>query len=466
VIDRLVIAGLLLSLLAGGPALAQSGSGRHLAVVLDTSGSMDGNDRPRLAVQTIKILADMLRPTDRMSVVKMPRRGGCGRQPDASLVIDTDAAGVAGFKSKLEQLRNNTSTEYSVPLATAQQLLDASSAAQRLLIVIADASSDSCIHSQQILDALRADGVFTAGVSVGTGRALPQRYDTTATVQDASQLLTAVGGIFQQFLGAKAPGSGQLSPSAARISAEVAPFVAEAFVLVAAEGAVGSIAPVAGNPAAAGVDASYRTGETRGIDKRERGYRILRLERPNAGIWRFDVGGLTSSAGWFLIQDFSVSMRLTPPATVAQVDLPGPAHGGSDGKLGDTVAADGPGQHSVNVTATYAKRPDGGLTVQTVGRNAKARMRRSEVTGTVHPADPSGSKLILRFFKLIRGDLWVIGLDPEYRWVLTGTPSRKRLWLIARAPHIEAEAYDQAMAIAAAQGFDAARVKRTEQQAT
>jgi hypothetical protein len=318
VIDRLVIAGLLLSLLAGGPALAQSGSGRHLAVVLDTSGSMDGNDRPRLAVQTIKILADMLRPTDRMSVVKMPRRGGCGRQPDASLVIDTDAAGVAGFKSKLEQLRNNTSTEYSVPLATAQQLLDASSAAQRLLIVIADASSDSCIHSQQILDALRADGVFTAGVSVGTGRALPQRYDTTATVQDASQLLTAVGGIFQQFLGAKAPGSGQLSPSAARISAEVAPFVAEAFVLVAAEGAVGSIAPVAGNPAAAGVDASYRTGETRGIDKRERGYRILRLERPNAGIWRFDVGGLTSSAGWFLIQDFSVSMRLTPPATVAQ----------------------------------------------------------------------------------------------------------------------------------------------------
>jgi apolipoprotein D and lipocalin family protein len=158
--------------------------------------------------------------------------------------------------------------------------------------------------------------------------------------------------------------------------------------------------------------------------------------------------------------------RREPPATVAQVDL--------DRLLGTwfevarlpNLEADGPGQHSVNVTATYAKRPDGGLTVQTAGCNAKARMRRSEVTGTVHPADPSGSKLILRFFKLIRGDLWVIGLDPEYRWVLTGTPSRKRLWLIARAPHIEAEAYDQAMAIAAAQGFDTARVKRTEQQAT
>jgi apolipoprotein D and lipocalin family protein len=156
--------------------------------------------------------------------------------------------------------------------------------------------------------------------------------------------------------------------------------------------------------------------------------------------------------------------RREPPATVAQVDL--------DRLLGTwfevarlpNLEADGPGQHSVNVTATYAKRPDGGLTVQTVGCNAKARMRRSEVSGTVQPADPSGSKLILRFFKLIRGDLWVIGLDPEYRWVLTGTPSRRRLWLIARAPRIAAEDYERAMAIAAAQGFDAARVRRTEQE--
>ena len=79
-------------------------------------------------------------------------------------------------------------------------------------------------------------------------------------------------------------------------------------------------------------------------------------------------------------------------------------------------------------------------------------------------SDPSGAKLILRFFKLIRGDLWVIGLDPEYRWVLMGTPSRKRLWLIARAPRIEPDDYGRAMAIAVAQGYDAARVKPTLQE--
>ena len=85
------------------------------------------------------------------------------------------------------------------------------------------------------------------------------------------------------------------------------------------------------------------------------------------------------------------------------------------------------------------------------------------MSGVVHPADPSGSKLILKFFKVIRGDLWVIGLDPTYRWALMGTPSRRRLWLIARAPRIDPADYERAMAIAAAQGFDVARVRPTEQ---
>lgn len=153
-----------------------------------------------------------------------------------------------------------------------------------------------------------------------------------------------------------------------------------------------------------------------------------------------------------------------PPATVAQVDL--------DRLLGTwfevarlpSLESDGFWQRSVDVTVTYAKRADGRLTVQTVSHNAKAGMRRTEVNGTVQPADASGSKLVLRFFKLIRGDLWVIGLDPEYRWALMGTPSRKRLWLIARVPRIDPADYDQAMAIAAAQGYDSARVIPTQHQ--
>lgn len=148
-----------------------------------------------------------------------------------------------------------------------------------------------------------------------------------------------------------------------------------------------------------------------------------------------------------------------PPATVAQVDL--------DGLLGTwfevarlpSLESDSPWQHSVDGTITYVKLPDGQLSVQTASHNAKAGMRRSQVNGIVQPADSSGAKLILRFYKLIRGDLWVIGLDPDYRWALMGTPTRKRLWLIARSPRLDPSDYEQAMAIAAAQGYDTARVK-------
>ena len=144
-------------------------------------------------------------------------------------------------------------------------------------------------------------------------------------------------------------------------------------------------------------------------------------------------------------------------ATVAEVNL--------DRLLGawfevarlPNLEADGPGQLSVDVTATYATRPDGRIAVCTAARNARAGMRRTEVNGLVDPADPSGAKLDLRFSKLIRGQLWVIGLDPEYRWVLMGTPSRRRLWLIARAPCVAANDYDRALAIAEAEGFDTAR---------
>jgi hypothetical protein len=313
---------LLLALTAAAPSSAQSASGHHLAVVLDTSGSMGGkggNDRPRLAIQAIKILADMLGPNDRLTLVRMPGSSKCRLQPDQSLILDTSAAGLSAFKSQLDNVDYSTATNFIVPLVTAKQVLDSSQASERLLIVISDAGSDGCLSgSNSILSKLRVAGVHTAGVSVGTGSLLSQQYDISSKARDASQLLMAIGGIFQQFLGAKAPSSGQLSAAGNRINVEIAPFVGEAFVLVAAEGPVGSISPLPGNPAAANVDSDFRSGQTRGQDKRVRGYRILRLERPNAGTWGFEVSGLSSSAGWFLIQDFSVSMRFTPPATVAQ----------------------------------------------------------------------------------------------------------------------------------------------------
>jgi apolipoprotein D and lipocalin family protein len=152
-----------------------------------------------------------------------------------------------------------------------------------------------------------------------------------------------------------------------------------------------------------------------------------------------------------------------PPATVAEVDL--------DRLMGTwfevarlpNLEADGFGQRGVDVTATYEKRADGTISVQTVSYNANARMRRTEVNGTVRPTNPGQSQLLLTFYRVIRGRLWIIGLDHDYRWALMGTPSRRRLWLIARSPRLAQADYDRAMAIAAGQGYDVARVRPTPQ---
>ncbi len=61
------------------------------------------------------------------------------------------------------------------------------------------------------------------------------------------------------------------------------------------------------------------------------------------------------------------------------------------------LEADGFGQLGVDVTATYEKRADGTISVQTVSYNAKARMRRIEVNGTVWPTNAGGSQLLLTF---------------------------------------------------------------------
>jgi apolipoprotein D and lipocalin family protein len=90
-------------------------------------------------------------------------------------------------------------------------------------------------------------------------------------------------------------------------------------------------------------------------------------------------------------------------------------------------------------------------------------MRRTEVNGTVQPTNPGRSQLLLTFYYVMRGRLWVIGLDHDYRWALMGTPSRRRLWLIPRSPRLAQAEYDRAMAIDAAQGYDAARVGPTRQ---
>lgn len=51
------------------------------------------------------------------------------------------------------------------------------------------------------------------------------------------------------------------------------------------------------------------------------------------------------------------------------------------------------------------------------------------------------------------GDYWIIGLDPEYRWAVVGTPDRKYGWILARTATLEEAALESAFTVLERNGY-------------
>ncbi|OZI77316.1 lipocalin family protein [Bordetella genomosp. 12] len=115
-----------------------------------------------------------------------------------------------------------------------------------------------------------------------------------------------------------------------------------------------------------------------------------------------------------------------------------------------------------DTTAEYTRNADG-----TVGVTNRCRDKNGDIdsaSGTATVVEGSGNaKLEVSFFKPFKGDYWVIGLDPDYRWAVVGEPDRKHLWILARTPTLPPETLQQALAIAKSQGYDLSELKYTEQ---
>jgi apolipoprotein D and lipocalin family protein len=72
-----------------------------------------------------------------------------------------------------------------------------------------------------------------------------------------------------------------------------------------------------------------------------------------------------------------------------------------------------------------------------------------------------GARLRVSFFWPFYGDYWVVGLSPDYRWAVVGSPGRDYLWLLSRTPAMAPGDYDAAVAIARREGFDTSRLRPT-----
>ena len=94
-----------------------------------------------------------------------------------------------------------------------------------------------------------------------------------------------------------------------------------------------------------------------------------------------------------------------------------------------------------NTTARYGLRRDGKLTV--INRCLTRRGDVDQATGLARVLDPATTtRLQVSFVSLLGwrpfwGDYWIIGLDPDYRWLAVGDPKRQYGWILSRSPILE-----------------------------
>jgi apolipoprotein D and lipocalin family protein len=119
-----------------------------------------------------------------------------------------------------------------------------------------------------------------------------------------------------------------------------------------------------------------------------------------------------------------------------------------------------------DVRASYARRTDGRLDVVNRCRGDEGTVEAHGVARIVDMTTNARLKVrfapaFLSFLPQVWGDYWVIGLADDYSWAVVGSPDRDYLWLLARAPTLDAASYEKALDSARSNGFALDRLART-----
>jgi apolipoprotein D and lipocalin family protein len=110
------------------------------------------------------------------------------------------------------------------------------------------------------------------------------------------------------------------------------------------------------------------------------------------------------------------------------------------------------------ITATYSTLPNGQVGVHNACRTRNGEMDASDgVARTTHAA---AGALEVRFapswldwVPWVWADYWVLDVDPDYRWAVVGSPSRKYLWVLSRDPHMQRAQFEALRHRAAERGY-------------
>ena len=119
---------------------------------------------------------------------------------------------------------------------------------------------------------------------------------------------------------------------------------------------------------------------------------------------------------------------------------------------------------SMCVADTQASYRLDGDVVRVRNRCRKADGGTEEANGIAKVVEGSrNTKLRVSFFRPFYGDYWILALDPDYRWVLVGEPSRRYGWVLSRTPSLDDATIQISLDKAAALGFDREAFRRTPQ---
>ena len=122
-----------------------------------------------------------------------------------------------------------------------------------------------------------------------------------------------------------------------------------------------------------------------------------------------------------------------------------------------------------NTRAHYLAQGDG--SVQVLNSCVTADGDTMDALGKAQQVGPTTSaKLKVRFapawlswLPQVWGDYWVIDLDPDYQLAAVSDAKREYLWVLSRAPQVNAKAYDALLDRLKAQSFEIEKLERTTQ---
>ncbi|MCX2741286.1 lipocalin family protein [Pontibacter anaerobius] len=116
------------------------------------------------------------------------------------------------------------------------------------------------------------------------------------------------------------------------------------------------------------------------------------------------------------------------------------------------------------VYAEYSLNPEGYVEVKNTCHKGGPNGKTSTAEGKGFPVGGSNnSKLRVQFFWPFRGDYWILELDPDYHYVLVGSPDRESLWVLSRTPTLDQDVLEHLVQLADQKGFPVEKLQLTDQ---